>query len=31
MTNDSYKSIKDIKHEFQNNFSEAPSIGIFVS
>ena len=27
MTDDPYKSIKDIKHEFQNNFSKAPSIG----
>ena len=27
MTDDPYKSIKDIKHELQNNFSKAPSIG----
>ena len=27
MTDDPYKSIKDIKHELQNNFSKAPPIG----
>ena len=27
MTDDPYKSTKDIKHELQNNFSKAPSIG----
>ena len=27
VTDDPYKSIKDIKHELQNNFSKAPSIG----
>ena len=27
MTNDQYKSIKDIKHEIQNNFSKLPPIG----
>ena len=27
MTDDPYKSIKDIKHELQNDFSKAPSIG----
>ena len=27
VTDDPYKSIKDIKHELQNDFSKAPSIG----
>ena len=27
VTDNPYKSIKDIKHELQNNFSKAPSIG----
>ena len=27
VTDDPYKSIKDIKHELQNNLSKAPSIG----
>ena len=27
VTDDPYKSIKDIKHGLQNNFSKAPSIG----
>ena len=27
VTSDPYKSIKDIKHELQNDFSKAPSIG----
>ena len=27
MTDDPYRSIKDIKHELQDNFSKAPSIG----
>ena len=27
VTDDPYKSIKDIKHELLNNFSKAPSIG----
>ena len=27
VTDDPYKSIKDIKHELQNNFSKVPSIG----
>ena len=27
VADDPYKSIKDIKHELQNNFSKAPSIG----
>ena len=27
VTDDQYKSIKDIKHELHNNFSKAPSIG----
>ena len=27
MTDDPYKSIKDIKRELQNNFNKAPSIG----
>ena len=31
MTNDQYKSIKDINHELQNNFSKAPLIGSIYS
>ena len=31
VTDDPYKSIKDIKHELQNDFSKAPSIGSIFS